>query len=95
MARADLVGLVVVAADRLAAADVLRPRAAPPLPLGEAEADGESDADGVVLGVGEPLLTEPVQVVPSSVELAGTGLLPVHAPLKPKLVLPPVPIEPL
>src|SRR5204862_4823926 len=38
-------------------------------------------------GVGEPP-TLPVQTVPLRAKLAGTGLLPTHDPLNPKLVLP-------
>jgi len=60
-------------------------------------ADGLELGLGVGLGVGvaEPELTTPVQVVPLRVNEAGTGLLLVQAPLNPKLVLPPVAIEPL
>ena len=70
---------------------------------GEAEADidGEADAEAdalavaVGVGVGVPLLTPPVHNVPLSVKAVGLGLLPFHAPLKPKLVLPPVAMDPL
>src|SRR5690242_17483596 len=51
--------------------------------------------DDVGVGVGVPEVglgdvTAPVQVVPFNAKLAGTGLLPAHAPLKPKLAVPPV-----
>ena len=52
---------------------------------------------GVVVGVGVGVCVGvvPVQVVPFSVNVAGTGLEPLHEPLNPKLVLPFVPSEPL
>src|SRR5579884_976838 len=65
--------------------------------LAEEEGDELGVPDGVAVGVGVgvPLLTLPVHVVPLRVNVAGIGLLPVHAPLNPKLVLAPVPREPL
>src|SRR5579884_790053 len=75
------------------------------VPVGDA--DGEEDvevdgvADGVALavavavGVGVPLLMPPVHSVPLSVKAVGAGLLPFQDPLNPKLVLPPVAMEPL
>jgi len=69
----------------------------PPVPDGDAEgdADADTDAEAEVDGVGEPPLTLPVHVVPFRAKLDGTGLLPLHAPLNPKLVLAPVDSEPL
>ena len=67
--------------------------------LGEEEGDEDGDKLGVPstvgVGVGVPLFTTPVQIVPLSVKAAGTGLLPFQEPLNPKLVLAPVPIDPL
>jgi hypothetical protein len=75
--------------------------------LGEPLADGLGELLGELLGVGlevglglgvgvaEPELTAPVHVVPLRVNESGTGLLLVQEPLNPKLVLPPVGIEPL
>ncbi len=77
----------------------------PPVPLGDADGEDEGEDDGEVdglgvgdelsVGVGVPLSTTPVHVVPLRVKTAGTGLLPFQLPLNPKLVFPPVPIEPL
>ena len=68
----------------------------PPLdPEGEAEGEedgdalGEADFDGLAEGVGLPLADAPLQVVPLSVNAAGTGLLPVQEPLKPSCTEPP------
>ena len=52
---------------------------------------GVVDVDGGVDGVGE-VVTVPEQVTPLSVNEDGTGLLPLHAPLNPKLVLAPEPM---
>src|SRR5512139_300589 len=46
-----------------------------------------SDGIGCVVEVG---VVAPVQVTPLRTKLAGTGLLPVHDPLNPNEVLPPV-----
>src|SRR6185437_1478686 len=67
---------------------------------GDAEAEAEAEAEGedVLLGVGvgvPPPPMVPVQVVPLSVNVVGVGFEPFHAPLKPKLVLLPAPMEPL
>src|SRR6185437_10584669 len=71
---------------------------------GDADALGDEEGDklgvpsevGDAVGVGVPLLTVPVQVVPLSVNDAGVGLeLPFQEPLNPKLVLAPVPRDPL
>jgi hypothetical protein len=49
------------------------------------------DVAGDVVG----LVTVPVQAVPFSVKLVGTGLLPVHDPLNPNEAVPSVAIDPL
>src|SRR4051794_13433476 len=72
--------------------------------LGDTEADGDVDREGLVdgdgdvdtelLGLGDALGlpgTVPLQTAPFRVNELGTGLLPVHAPLKPIVVVPPVP----
>jgi hypothetical protein len=56
--------------------------------------DGVGDAV-VGLALGVPVARSPVQVVPLRVNGAGTGLLPVHEPLNPKLAVPPVAMAPL
>ena len=62
---------------------------------------GRGDAAGAAvvgwagsLVAGGGLVTEPVQVVPLSANDAGTGLAPLHAPLKPIEVDAPVPSDP-
>jgi hypothetical protein len=63
---------------------------------GEADADADADGDAEVgADVGVLLETAPVHVVPFRLKEVGTGLDPVQAPLNPKLVLPPVGIDPL
>jgi hypothetical protein len=58
------------------------------------DAVGEGVDVGVLVGVGDPVTT-PVQALPLSVKLAGTGLLVVHEPLNPNDAVPPVPMVPL
>ena len=53
----------------------------------------EDDGDGLD-GDGLGVATPPVQAVPLSAKLAGTGLAPVEAPLNPKLALAPVAMLP-
>src|SRR6059036_2737462 len=86
----DVTGAVVTGAD-VTGADVTVPRVVtvadvtvPPVVTG-------ADVTGPVVG---PPGT-PVQVVPLSAKLEGTGLLEVHAPLKPNEVFAPVAMAPL
>ena len=61
-----------------------------------ADAVGDTEVNTEVgLGVGVPLETAPVHVVPFRLKVAGTGLDPFQAPLNPKLALPPAGIDPL
>src|SRR5690348_12368832 len=69
---------------------------------GAADADGDTDGDpdGDTEGDGDEdgdpeATTPPVHVVPLSANDAGTGLLPVHPPLKPNATDAPVPMPPL
>jgi hypothetical protein len=66
--------------------------------VGDEDGEADGDDEGEVLGVeeGDPLVTPPVQVTPLRLKEAGAGFeLLFHAPLNPKLVLAPVPREPL
>lgn len=64
--------------------------------VGETVGEGESVGDGgAVVPVGVGVLTPPVQATPLRVNEVGTGLLPVHDPLKPKETVPLVAIAAL